>query len=183
MEGETVSRAECRPCFYSPNTNQGVMNPITTFVLSTNFSLLLLYPHASMVEIVFFNLCFAALLEVDKVLAYRLYRPRDSLRTWAREPAGFIALGLPLGMVMATIEPYYLHLTLLPYGAHILLDYISPVKLRPLAPFSDFVLQRTGMTFTDWPRPDWQDEERGLSEVYFLAITLLALAYIWANLV
>jgi hypothetical protein len=39
------------------------------------------------------------------------------------------------------------------------------------------------MAFVSWPRQSWQDEDAGVSELYFLLMSLLALAFTWVNFV
>lgn len=159
------------------------MNPVTHLVVSLNICILIFYPEVSMVEIALFALVFSAFLDIDMLLARELYKPYDRLRTWFQEPAGLLFVGVPIGYVLAQLQPYYFWLTVVPYGLHIVLDYLSTYRLSPLSPFHDYSISRSGLAFAIWPPPDWQDEEDGVSELFLLIVSLMTLAYVMVNIV
>ncbi|MDY6778874.1 MAG: hypothetical protein SVU32_09485 [Candidatus Nanohaloarchaea archaeon] len=159
------------------------MNPVTHLLFSITVMLLGFYPEVSMLEIVIFSLVFSVFLDMDMLIAKVIYRPYDRLRTWIQEPAGFFIIGVPVGLVLSTLQQYYLYLTLVPYALHIVLDYMSTYTVSPLAPFDPYKVDRRGFAFSLWPAPVWQDEDEGVPELFLIVVLALSLAYTWFNII
>lgn len=155
------------------------MNPLNHWLFALSLLILLFSEIANLKELMLFALLFGALIDVDMIFGKLLHKPDRHLRTWFQEPFGFLVVGLPLGLILATIKPYYFFLVTIPYFSHIFLDYLTIHEAEPLTPFSKRKV-RLGW-IKPFPAPQWFKNERiktGISENYVLLMNVIVLTII-----
>ena len=72
-------------------------------------------------------------------------KPWYHRRTWIEEPLGFVFIAIPTALLFSFINKIFLILILVPYGTHILLDYLCIFETCPLAPLSYKIKKREGL--------------------------------------
>lgn len=112
------------------------MTKKTHFVTSFNLLALLFINSVSFFEIILFSYIFGVFLDENQRIGKYLKKPIWHLRTWIEEPIGFILIGIPLGILLSFIKREYFFLTIIPYGFHIILDYLTFHEVSPFTPFS-----------------------------------------------
>lgn len=167
----------------------GPMNKINHFLFSLSLSLPFVEPGpAGLAMAALFSLVFGVLVDLDHML--NKDAPWYLKRTWIQEPTGLLLVGLPLALLLGMIDKSFIPLVLVPYGSHILLDYLCIFEARPLAPFLD-VRKREGLGIFVPDDPLHKSENsrrwavrakamgvRGVSENYFTLFSLALLAFV-----
>lgn len=144
--------------------------------LMASFTVLFLLFHnsVSLPEIIVFAVVWGVLIDTDQLIGRYIKKPVGHRRTWIEEPFGLLFFGVPAGLILSAFKPEYFLMTIIPYGLHIVMDYISIHKVSPLAPFSD--REYLVGFIRAFPRYNWCTEEhKGIPEYYFTVINVLAL--------
>ena len=150
------------------------MNSLNHFLISVGLLLLLYNQQATINEILIFALIFGVLVDLDVFIKIVLNKKAEHHRTWLQEPLGIVLIGIPLGLLLSAVKPYYFFLAVVPYLAHVVLDYLTLHKVRPLAPFSKKQVE-VGF-FRPYPNAKWlQNNQKGFSENYFLLLNVIML--------
>lgn len=112
------------------------MNKINHFLFSFSLTLLFVEPDfIGLVKATLFSLVFGVLIDLDHL--FNKKAPWYLKRTWIQEPMGLLVIGIPLAFLLSLVDKSLFPLVLVPYGSHILLDYLCIFEARPLAPFFD----------------------------------------------
>jgi len=143
------------------------MNVFNHFLTSFIVLYMFFIDNNSITEIIGFSFVFGVLLDLNQIIGRYLGRPIHHTRTWVEEPFGLILVGFSLGVLLSLIKKDYFFMVVIPYGIHIILDYLTIHEVSPLSPFSNKNI-KTGF-FKSTPSKVWYTgTEKGLSESYFL---------------
>ena len=115
------------------------MHSATHFVTAFTLSYILVSKLVPLEVIIVWSLLFGVFVDLDIVLG-SIYRSRKGfLRTCFQEPFGLLVGGLPLALASTYIFNNWAYslLVLVPWGSHIVLDYLAVREVRPLLPFSE----------------------------------------------
>lgn len=154
------------------------MNSLNHFLTSFIVLFILFKENITITEIVVFSLIFGVLLDLNQVVGKYLKKPANHRRTWVEEPFGFIFIGIPIGLILSTIKTDYLFMTLIPYGLHIIQDYLTIHEVSPFAPISNKIMN-IGF-FRSFPHASWYvGEEKGISENYFLILNIIIMLWVF----
>ncbi|MBN2566762.1 metal-dependent hydrolase [Candidatus Woesearchaeota archaeon] len=150
------------------------MNPLTHSLAAVLFLFGLYRGSVPLAELFLFGIVFSLLPDLDILIAIARGKSMMHLRSWLQEPFGVLAVAVPIGAVLSLIRPEYFLMTVVPYGSHVIIDYLALHKVKPLAPFRDDTYW-TGFVI-GWPRAPWHTgAEKGIPENYLTAALLLAL--------
>ena len=153
------------------------MNKYNHFLTSFLVLFVLFFPRISLIEIIMFSYIFGVFLDKNQKIGKYLKKPEHHRRTWIEEPFGFLLIGIPAGILLSVIRPEYFLLTVIPYGIHIIQDYLTIHEVSPLAPFSSKPI-KCGF-FKAMPPASWYTgEETGISEKYVLFVNIALLVLI-----
>lgn len=147
------------------------MNKYNHFLTSFNLLFLLFIDSSSIIEIIIFSFIFGVLIDQSQRIGKYLKKPLHHRRTWIEEPFGFILIGIPIGLSLSLINKVYFFLVIIPYGMHVLLDYLTIHEVSPLAPFSRKNI-KIGFFKSEPPEKWYTGKEKGISESYFLIFNI-----------
>ena len=125
------------------------MHGLAHLLFAVNICLLisLFYPlqlHNILLASVIFSLC----IDMDHWFSEKRQRSNDHLKTWIQEPFGLVFVALPIALILwYFLSVEWFILTLVTYGSHILLDYLSKNESSPLAPFNKKAFKRADSCF------------------------------------
>jgi len=102
-------------------------------------------------------------------------------RTWIEEPFGLIFIGIPIGLILSIIKKDYFFMVIVPYGIHIIQDYLTIHEVSPFAPFFKKNI-KLGF-FKSVPSALWYTGmEKGISENYFLILNIIiTISVLWIH--
>ena len=119
-----------------------------------------------MKTILLMTIIFSVFIDIDMVIVLLKNKKDDGhLRTWLQEPLGFFFIFVPIAWVLSFSNIYYFPLVLLIVSSHILIDYITIHKVKPLSP-----VRRKSKTIgfvKPYPENGWMKKAKGISEMYF----------------
>jgi membrane-bound metal-dependent hydrolase YbcI (DUF457 family) len=148
------------------------MNIINHFLTSFIFLYVFFIEKVIIIEIIIFSLIFGVLIDLNQLIGRKMGKPSKHTRTWIEEPFGLIFIGIPIGIILSLIKKEYFFLTIIPFGLHILLDYVTIHEVSPLAPFSKKNINMG--FFKSNPPPSWYSgKEKGIPENYFLILNII----------
>lgn len=150
------------------------MNKINHFLFALSTTLLVI--PLSVENILFtalFSLIFSVFIDFDHYLNKNT--PWYRRRTWIQEPFGFVIIGLPLAFLLSKVNEVFLFMIIIPYGSHIVLDYLCIFEAYPLAPFSR-IKKREGLGIFVPNSKEWKERVKAkkikaISENWFTLIT------------
>jgi membrane-bound metal-dependent hydrolase YbcI (DUF457 family) len=157
------------------------MNKYNHFLTSFIVLFILFNNQVSIIEIVLFAAIFGVLIDQNQRIGKYLKKPREHTRTWIEEPFGLILIGIPLGLILSMIKKDYFFMVIVPYGLHIIQDYITIHEVSPFAPFSNKNI-KLGF-FKSVPPASWYTgKEKGISENYVLILNvIITLSILWMH--
>lgn len=148
------------------------MNRTNHFLTSFIVLFIIFRNNISIIEIVLFSYIFGVLLDQNNKIGRYLKKPKGHKRTWIEEPFGLILIGIPLGLILSIIKVEYFLMVIIPYGLHIIQDYLTIHEVSPFAPFSNKTI-KVGF-FKAVPPASWYTgNEKGISEIYFLILNII----------
>lgn len=148
------------------------MNKKNHFLTPFNLLLFLFMKSVSIFEIIIFSFVFGVLLDEEQRIGKYLKKPIWHTRTWIEEPFGLFLIGFPLGGLLSLIKKEYFFLTIIPYGIHIILDYLTIHEVSPFSPFYGKNV-KLGFFKADPSDPWYTGKEKGISERYFLIFNII----------
>ena len=133
------------------------MHPINHFLIAFTLIFSLFHKLVSIEEIFVFSFVFGVLVDLDLIVGWLSGLNGTRVRSWFQEPLGLVLLGLPLGLLLSVwyVNSVYVLLVIIPWGSHIVADYLAFHVVRPLAPFSNKTM------FVGWFRPLMHSEMKG----------------------
>ena len=162
------------------------MHPINHFLISFTLLFSLFSKVVSLEEIIVFSFVFGVLVDLDLIVGWLSGIKGSKVRSWFQEPSGLVLLGFPLGVVLSLVyvDVNYILLVIIPWGSHIIADYLAFHVVRPLAPFSNKTM------FIGWFKPLMHSEMKGdgrksLSEAWvtifisFILVTVLLFNFVF----
>jgi membrane-bound metal-dependent hydrolase YbcI (DUF457 family) len=170
QQNRSLKKTNCLNKVTPPSNNN--VNGINHFLFSFSLNILLFQEYLSLRMIILMTIIFSVFIDVDQIITYmKNGQDNGHLRTWLQEPLGFFLIFVPLAWILSFVNPYFFPLVLLTVSSHILLDYITIHKVKPLSP----VRRRERMIgfVKPYPEKKWMNKQRGISEMYFLAANTL----------
>ena len=83
------------------------MNPINHFLVAFLLNVFLFSHVLSIFTIFLFTIVFAVMIDLDLAVGLLLKKPKNHLRTWVQEPFGFFLLGIPVALILSSINSIY----------------------------------------------------------------------------
>jgi membrane-bound metal-dependent hydrolase YbcI (DUF457 family) len=155
------------------------MNAINHFLLSFNLLLIIFGYKIPIWELALFSVIFAVLIDLHQIIGWIERKPRHHKRTWLEEPPALFIIALPIAILLSLLRSQNFLLVMIPYGVHILLDYLTIHEVSPLAPFSK-KKYNTGI-FHRLPKKEWfSPKDSTFSEGYVLTVNIIIIASILA---
>jgi len=157
------------------------MNKCNHFLTSFIVLFILFGNSIFIIEIVFFSYIFGVLLDQNQRIGKFLKKPMKHTRTWIEEPFGLIFIGIPLGLILSMIKNEYFFMVIIPYGVHIIQDYLTLHEVSPFAPFSKKNIKLGFIKAV--PSAAWYTgKEKGISESYFLILNvIITMGIFWVH--
>lgn len=153
------------------------MNQINHFLISFIFLYVFFIEKVTIIEIIIFSLIFGVLIDLNQLIGRKTGKPSKHTRTWIEEPFGLIFIGIPIGIILSLIKKEYFFMTIIPFGLHIIMDYITIHEVSPLDPFSKKTINMG--FFKSNPPPSWYTgKEKGIPENYFSILNIIILIVI-----
>ncbi len=148
------------------------MNKLNHFIFA--LALCLIFVELNFLNLfysILFTLIFAVFIDYDHKIFKK--KPWFHQRTWIQEPLGFVFIAIPTAFLLSFLNELFFTLVLVPYGTHILLDYLCVFETYPLAPFSK-VKKREGLGIFIPNSEKWKEWQiKGVSENYFLVFNII----------
>ena len=148
------------------------------YLFSLNILLVAFYNKVNISFLVLSAFFFGCLLpDLDHFFGY-IRKSILQYRTWVQEPAGLVAIGLPVAYIASKSNPLFFFVVILAFLGHILLDYLCTHETFPLAPFT-YKIKKSRFGFFRYTR----ENGRGVSESYFFIFNIFLFLVIAAFIV